>query len=1125
MKRILQFLTLFSVVWTLLFSLKVANGQTWEETNGPFGGPVNCFGENNSYLFAGTSGGVFAKGIFRSADHGATWSNANTGLSSASNGKDIVAFTSSGGKMIVSTAQGIYYSVNNGDTWSVSSYGGQYYPTNFLTVDTILYCVGSSGLYVSLDYGMTWTPQNDSFEGIVAPALPEIRSIVLNDTIMYVGTYHKGIFRSFDKGLTWTTVNGGLGTALQLNSRSFNHLGISGTDIFVGTSGQGVFRLINNGTTWTQEVVGLPTGFARSPSSMLVKNDSVYISSNAGIYATVSSGTISWNLINTNPSGLVFTKLFASGSDIFAITTKGVYKSGDNTANWVPSHDEMRGLITTKIYSAGGTDLFATTLWGVGDGYFYRSSDFGNTWVMGNKIGSPYLFNNFLFIYQNDGIYRSADNGETWQWIYDFGTLSYFYSMGNTLFVRITCCESIFYSTDNGDTWTPCTLLDLGGFTSNNITILSLANDGTNIYAGTLAHGVLKSVDNGVNWTACNLAGSVPIRAMATNGTYVYAGTSNYYDDPNIQPTGIYRSADFGATWELVNSGLNNLDVGAIEFNGTDLYAGTEGGVYKSSNNGNSWTAYNEGFSPIPNPTSLAVSGNYIFTNNFTTSIGSPVFRRALSGDVPVQPSAISGLSAPCSATTQSYSVDSIAGVAYAWQFPSDWAITSGDGTHSVSVTAGTTSGLVLVTPSNGWGNGPFQFLTVNPIPSNVAQPGAISGETGPIEGASYGYSVANQAGVTFTWTFPAGWTQTAGGSTNSVTVTAGASSGAISVAPSTTCGSNTASTLTVTPVLLSTLKPAAFDITGGGSYCGGSTGIEVGLSGTETGVDYRLYKNDTSLISTLAGTGSGISFGLQMQGTYKVIGENTYGTSSMNGTATISEIALATPSVSISADNTGVCSGIPVTLTATPLNGGTPSYQWYLNGSVTGTNNHQLSYTPTDGDSVYVVMTSDLSCTTTNPVQSNKIGFSVADVVAASVTISADNTEVCSGTEVTLTATPVNGGVPSYQWYINGTASGTGTEVFSYIPSDGDQVKVVMASSLACTSNSPATSNILAMQVTQIPSPTVSVAASSNPVCSGTEVTLTATPVDGGTPVYQWYLNGSAVGTGAGTYSYAPAE
>ena len=155
----------------------------------------------------------------------------------------------------------------------------------------------------------------------------------------------------------------------------------------------------NNGTTWTQEVVGLPTGFARSPSSMLVKNDSVYISSNAGIYATVSSGTISWNLINTNPSGLVFTKLFASGSDIFAITTKGVYKSGDNTANWVPSHDEMRGLITTKIYSAGGTDLFATTLWGVGDGYFYRSSDFGNTWVMGNKIGSPYLFNNFLLCY------------------------------------------------------------------------------------------------------------------------------------------------------------------------------------------------------------------------------------------------------------------------------------------------------------------------------------------------------------------------------------------------------------------------------------------------------------------------------------------------------------------------------------------------------------------------------------------------------------------------------------------------------------------------------------------------------------------------------------------------------
>ena len=501
---------------------------------------------------------------------------------------------------------------------------------------------------------------------------------------------------------------------------------------------------------------------------------------------------------------------------------------------------------------------------------------------------------------------------------------------------------------------------------------------------------------------------------------------------------------------------------------------------------------------------------------------------------------------------------------------------------------------------------------------------------------------------------------------------------------------------------LLNPFIPAAYNVTGNGSYCQGAIGIEIGLNGSESNVVYTLYKNGIAQVPTVSGTGSAISFGLQLNGTYTVTGISNSGTNTyMIDTASVIELSMTTPSVSIATDNTNVCSGTSITLTASPVNGGTPSYQWYLNGIATGTNIDTFSHTPTNGDSVYVVMTSglvctttnpvqsnsakfivnpvsvatvsittdqtsvcsgatvtftatpvnggiptyqwykngasigssnstfsyvpmdgdkiyvemtssiactsfnptssdtitmqvnpiqepsvtitasnnsicsgtpasltampgnggaasyqwyvnglmvgvdssvyafnpnhgdsvyvvmtsDLSCTTTNPVQSNKIGFSVADVVAASVTISADNTEVCSGTEVTLTATPVNGGVPSYQWYINGTASGTGTEVFSYIPSDGDQVKVVMASSLACTSNSPATSNTLAMQVTQIPSPAVSVTASSNPVCSGTEVTLTATPIDGGTPVYQWYLNGTAVGTGAGTYSYTPAE
>jgi len=67
---------------------------------------------------------------------------------------------------------------------------------------------------------------------------------------------------------------------------------------------------------------------------------------------------------------------------------------------------------------------------------------------------------------------------------------------------------------------------------------------------------------------------------------------------------------------------------------------------------------------------------------------------------------------------------------------------------------------------------------------------------------------------------------------------------------------------------------PQVFTVTGSGYYCNG-IGVEVGLNGSEIGVDYTLYRYTTDSITTVSGTGGPISFGLQIDGLYTAVAVN----------------------------------------------------------------------------------------------------------------------------------------------------------------------------------------------------------------------------------------------------------
>src|SRR5206468_2094449 len=145
---------------------------------------------------------------------------------------------------------------------------------------------------------------------------------------------------------------------------------------------------------------------------------------------------------------------------------------------------------------------------------------------------------------------------------------------------------------------------------------------------------------------------------------------------------------------------------------------------------------------------------------------------------------------------------------------------------------------------------------------------------------------------------------------------------------------------------------------------------------------------------------------------------------------------------------------GGSITFTANPTNGGTPAYQWKINGvNVAGqTSSIFTTSSLNNGDAVTVVMTSSDPCA--NPTTRSKKPRKVKKTsIKPSVSVTPISTSVCSGGSITFTANPTNGGTPSYQWKINGVnVAGQTSSIFTTSSlNNGDAVTVVMTSSDPC--------------------------------------------------------------------------
>lgn len=215
--------------------------------------------------------------------------------------------------------------------------------------------------------------------------------------------------------------------------------------------------------------------------------------------------------------------------------------------------------------------------------------------------------------------------------------------------------------------------------------------------------------------------------------------------------------------------------------------------------------------------------------------------------------------------------------------------------------------------------------------------------------------------------------------------------------------------------------------------------------------------------------------------GTYSIYANYScsYGGSSGTAMKTGFQVnAVVTPSVSVSASATNICQGAIVNFTASPVHGGTPTYQWQINGAnVAGATSSTFSTSSlAHGNQVQVRMTSSLFCATSTNVTSVPVTMTVNTPNPQSISIGATKASVCVGEGIGFfVATEANiGSSPTYQWFVNGNPQTSdmpemGPKYFvknSWSFSNNSQVTCRVTSS-GCLSNNPATSAPISVPIT----------------------------------------------------------